>query len=367
MDAALTFTELDEWLGERQLSFSPPVPLPLADARSNARLFPVEGGLVGTAKMDSDLLNAHVMTATGLDACRNVMQGIRSHAVEACLVELMACEGGCINGPVLVDQSSVILSRQRVMQYAAHRQPQPLPERDERPDLGRVYHDYSVPTATFSEEEIAAVLHRVDKYSPEDELDCGACGYNSCREKAMAVLRGMAEATMCIPYMRARAESLTNVVMDVTPNAIVIVDQALHIQGFSPSAERMFVRHRPEVIGRPLLSVVPTVADFVAVRDTGRPLLNKVVHIGEGLVVEMTIVPVGAENLMVAILRDVTEHEQHRLELERIRAEDIRRSQEVINKQMRVAHEIAGLLGETTAETKVLLTQLTRLLEETDE
>ena len=276
----------------------------------------------------------------------------------------MACEGGCINGPSLMDQKSVILSRQRLMRYAAARQPKPLPTRGEWPDLSRAYHDYSVPVPEFSEAQILKVLKQVEKYGPEDELDCGACGYESCRDKAVAVLRGMAEATMCIPYMRARAESLTHVVIDVTPNAILIVDQALKIQDVSPSAEKMLHCRRSSAIGKPLREVLRVIEDFVEVRDTGQPVLNKVVRLREDLIVEEAIVPVGGENLIVAILRDVTERETQRKELERIRAETLARSQEVIKQQMRVAHEIAGLLGETTAETKVLLTQLARLMQE---
>ncbi|MBN1935195.1 MAG: PAS domain S-box protein, partial [Anaerolineae bacterium] len=363
MDAALTFTELEAWLGERSINFPAPVPLESLPKRVNARLFPIEGGLVGTAQMDTDILSSHVLTASGMDACRNVLQGIRSDAVEACLVELLACEGGCINGPSFMDRPSMILSRQRIQHYAAHRQPKPLPTRNEWPELERDYHDYSVPVPEFTETQIVQVLRRVDKFGPEDELNCGACGYESCREKAVAVLRGMAEATMCIPYMRARAESLTNVVMDVTPSAILIVDQALHIQDFSASAEQMFNCRRATVIGRPLREVLQVIDDFIEVRDTGQPVLNKIVRLGDDLIVEKAIVPVGGENLIVAILRDVTEQEQQRNELERIRAETLAHSQEVIKQQMRVAHEIAGLLGETTAETKVLLTQLARLIE----
>jgi len=174
----------------------------------------------------------------------------------------------------------------------------------------------------------------------------------------------MAEATMCIPYMRARAESLTNVVMDVTPDAVLIVDQALHIQDLSPSAERMFNQRRATMVGRPLHTLIHAVKDFLQVRETGVPVLNQVVNLKDGLVVEQSIVPVGGEELIVAILRDVTEREQQRREIEHIRDVTLHRSQEVINKQMRVAHQIAGLLGETTAETKVLLTQLARLIEE---
>jgi PAS domain S-box-containing protein len=239
----------------------------------------------------------------------------------------------------------------------------------------------------FTEEAIRGVLQQVGKYVPDDELNCGSCGYASCREKAIATLKGMAEPTMCIPYMRARAESLNSVVMDVTPNAIVIVDGDLRIQDMSISAERMFGHSRTSARGKPLAQVIPVIQDFVAVRDTGQCIQNKIVKMprpksaGNGtpakgggeaagdLIVEKTIVPVAgpsgkrnSHNLMLAIFRDVTEREQQRQDLETLRAETVQRTQEVISRQMRVAHEIAGLLGETTAETKVVLTQLTKLL-----
>jgi PAS domain S-box-containing protein len=188
----------------------------------------------------------------------------------------------------------------------------------------------------------------------------------------------MAEPTMCIPYMRARAESLHSVVMDVTPNAIVIVDGELRIQDMSTSAERMFGHSRMSARGKPLQHVIPVIQDFVTVRETGQAVQNKIVRMprpkangkpADDLIVEKTIVPVagpsgkpGSHNLMLAIFRDVTEREQQRQELETLRAETVQRTQEVISRQMRVAHEIAGLLGETTAETKVVLTQLTKLL-----
>ncbi|MCL0090288.1 4Fe-4S binding protein [Dehalococcoidia bacterium] len=364
VDAAITFTELEKWAQETGAAF-PAVRMEEEPVqRVCARLFPIEGGLVGTGHMDTDILAGDIVIASGIEACRNVMEGIRSGALEARLVELMSCEGGCINGPALMDQGSVALARQRVIAYATRCQPQPLPTRNEWPQLERVYHDYSRPTPEFTEEQIQEVLHRVEKYSPEDVLNCGACGYDSCRQKAAAVLSGMAEATMCIPYMRTRAESLTNVVMDVTPNAVLILDNTLHVQDISLTAERMFNCHRSVVRGKPLRELIPIADDFLAVRDTGQPMLNKIVRLRDDLTVDQSIVPVGGENLMVTVLRDVTESEQQREEMERIRAETLHRTQEVINKQMRVAHEIAGLLGETTAETKTLLTRLARLMQE---
>ncbi|WP_275942780.1 (Fe-S)-binding protein, partial [Candidatus Hakubella thermalkaliphila] len=157
----------------------------------------------------------------------------------------------------------------RVSAYAARRQPHPVPARAQWPQLQRAYHGRSLPSPEFAEEQIQEVLHRVEKYSPEDELNCGACGYDSCRQKAAAVLRGMAEVTMCIPYMRTRAESLTNVVMDVTPNGVLIVDNALHVQDVSPAAEWMCNCHRAAARGRPLRGSIPIGEDSVAAGAAG--------------------------------------------------------------------------------------------------
>jgi PAS domain S-box-containing protein len=391
VDAVLTYDELARWMAEagvalrpdevgkfaREMDASvlPPAHSPSSD--TPARLFPLEGGLLGTARLGTDLLSNSVFVSSGMDVCRNVLEGIRAGGWRTGMVELMACSGGCINGPALAERGSIALSRQRVQVYAERRGPQAPPPRGQWPDLVRSYRDRSVPEPQFSDAEITAVLHRVGKYLPEDELNCGSCGYSSCREKALATLRGMAEATMCIPYMRARTESLHTVVMEVTPNAILVVDGDLRVQDMSRSAEEMFGCSRTYARGKPLQSLIPMVDDFVSVRDSGESVLNKVVRfarVGNSsaeIVVEETVVPVtgpsaahdqGDRTLMLAILRDVTAREEEQRELELIRAETVRRTQEVIGKQMRVAHEIAGLLGETTAETKVVLTQLTRLL-----
>lgn len=387
VDAALTYEEFERWLADSGISLSqtsevasPTVTVATSevsgasDASSPARLFPLEGGLLATARLETDLLSTNILTGTGMAVCRNILDGIRAGGLQVAMVELMACSGGCLNGPVLESRPSVAVSRQRVQRYAAARGKQAIPDRGEWPDLLRTYSDRSMPEPEYSEEQIQGALRQVGKYSPEDELNCGSCGYPSCREKAIATLRGMAEPTMCIPFMRARAESLNSVVMDVTPNAIVIVDGDLKIQDMSISAERMFGHSRTSARGRPAQQVIPVIQDFVHVRDTGEPVQNKIVRMprpkgGGELVVEKTIVKVagpaeaqGDHNLMLAIFRDVTEREQQRQELETLRTETLQRTQEVIARQMRVAHEIAGLLGETTAETKIVLTQLSKLL-----
>ena len=169
---------------------------------------------------------------------------------------------------------------------------------------------------------------------------------------------------MCIPYMRRRAESLRQVVMEVTPNAVLIVDYQMIIQDLSPSAQVMLQRNGTSLRGRPLHMAIPLIDDFAKVRDSGKPVAESRVRLRDDLVVEQTIVPVDGQTLLVGIMRDVTEREQQREELDHIRKETLSRTQEVVKNQMRVAHEIAQLLGETTAETKMMLSRLAKLLEE---
>lgn len=365
IDAALTYEELSDWLRASEVSIAAAPGESERVPRANARAFPVEGGLVGTADLDTDILAGDIVTTSGLAACEDVLQGIRAGTLQASLVELMACEGGCINGPGMGDGVGIYLARQRVLEYASRRQAQPLPSRTEWPSLYRSYRDKSVPLPEFTEEQIREVLHRVDKYAPEDELNCGACGYPTCRDKAIATLRGLAEATMCIPYTRRRAESLRQVIMAVTQDPVITVDTRLHVQDMSPSAEAMLRCSLQQAIGHPLDEVAPppVLDGFRQVRQTSQPIVRQRLTLN-GLIVEQTIVAVSGQNLIVGILRDVTEREQQRTQLERIRDETLQRTQEVVIKQMRVAHEIAQLLGETTADTKIMLSRLARLLEE---
>ncbi len=364
INAALTFAELREWFEEQQVQFPIEEAEYGSDRPSIARLFPIEGGLVGTAAMDTGRLASQIITATGIEACQDVLRSMQKNQLKARLVELMACEGGCINGPVMRGQESAFLARQKVMEYSLRNQPKILPDPEDWPDLERSFQDERVPVPEYTEEQIREVLELVEKYTPQDELNCSACGYPTCRDKAIATLRGMAEATMCIPYMRRRAESIRQVVMDVTPDAILIVDKDLNLQDLSPSAEKMFHCHLPSMIGQPLKQVVPETEGFVHVRDTGNSFVSQAIHLRDDLVVEETIVPVKDQRLLVGILRDVTERERQHQELERIRNETLNRTQEVIKNQMRVAQEIAQLLGESTAETKMMLSRLAKLLKE---
>ena len=365
ISAAMTFRGLADWFKETGIVFQKTDSDAEPSSSVDARLFPVEGGLIGTAGLSTDMLNNSLIVASGLETCQNILSDIRASQLNASLVELMACTGGCINGPAMADlEGGIYAARQKIINYHRHRPAYTAIPRENWPDITRTYTDKKEPIPEFSEEQIRDVLRRVNKYTPDDELNCGACGYSSCREKAIATLRGMAEVTMCIPYMRSRSESLRQVVMDVSPNSIIIVDDHLGIQDMSPSAEHLFGCLLADVKGKHLSRLIPVYDDFIAVRDTGQPVIGKIRRLSDHLVAEQNIVRVEGQSLLVAIMRDITEHETEKQKFHQLRAQTLEQTREVVRKQMRVAHEIAHLLGETTAESKMIVTHLAKILEE---
>ena len=99
----------------------------------------------------------------------------------------------------------------------------------------RIILDDFVPSAS----DIRAVLAKTGKNSPVDELNCGACGYSACREKAIAVLNGYADIEMCLPYMRSRAESMSYEIIQNTPNGIVLMTDDFRIIDINTRAMKL--------------------------------------------------------------------------------------------------------------------------------
>ena len=355
VDAALTFNELEAWMDESGVALKART-APLVGQPLNARLFPVEGGLLRTAQLSTDVLSVEVLATSGLDDCEAILSAIRDGEIHARLVELMACQGGCVNGPRMRKGESTYARREWVIRYASQHEAMPSLEGVDL-ELERGYSDRGLRLPPIADAAISEVLARIEKYTPDDELNCSACGYNTCRAKAEATFRGMAELGMCVPFMRSRAESLANVVMDVVPSAVVVVDTKMRIQEVSPSGARLLGESKPTLVGRDLAELIP-IGTFKDVRAGGKSILGRKTQYRDDLIVREFVVPVEHSNLIVGIIEDVTRDEQRQGELDHIRVATIQQAQEVIDKQIRVAHEIASLLGETTAETKVQLTKM---------
>ena len=340
-----------------------------------ARLFPVEGGMLRSASLSTDMLDCDVLTVSGLESCKEVLkqfirgmrQGDRTHLPR--LVDMLACEGGCINGPKNPSVEDVYTRRARVLEYvkqssddrnrSKEADARDVPERPEIPQklLERSYRNLKPDVQAPDEGIIKAILAKTGKHSESDELNCGACGYDSCRDKAIAVFQGMADPEMCIPYMRERAESVANLFVASTPNAIVVIGEDEVIRDLNAAAERMFKRKKGEVVGKNLSAILEP-GYFRQALQEKTIVQGEVCYPDKELVTYQTIFYEPSERLAMGIIADITEERKRERRLLEIREQTLDKAQGVINKQMEVAQKIAGLLGETTAETKVLLTNL---------
>lgn len=360
IDAVITFTQLRELLSTA--TAEPPQAAETPSLMAGpGRYFPIAGGILKSF-MEYNVDDTEVIAVDGVENCMEVFNGISTGDIKPRFVEALACAGGCISGPAMALPQYTVIRRREVICHAKgrdknYRVPPFPPEKMARRFTARPVY---LPEPT--EEQIAAILRQTGKFSKEDEKNCGACGYNTCREKAVAVFQGLAEVDMCIPYMRERAESFANLIVDATPNAIVVVNESLVIQSLNQAARNLFAGG-PDVSKGMLLPSIMDCHHIIQAINTGRLAKGVRTDVPRyGLVTEQTIVPIKERGLVVVILTDITEREKQARELARMKDETVAKASEIITKQMQVAQEIAGLLGETTAETKAALLELTGLL-----
>lgn len=369
VDFVLNFAELQKWLEEEKIDVNHLQPAPFDGYQPDlARLFPVEGGMLRSTDLNTDLVETGSLALTGLENCIEFLKNLSSTGVpiKPGLFELLACTGGCIGGPRAATAKDLYRRREEVISYYNSRRTKD--ERSERPALPprlmyRKYQSKSHLESQPSEREIIEILARTGKFKPEDELNCGACGYGSCREKAVAVYRGWAEVQMCIPYMRNRAELLSDRILTAMPNGVVIVTSGLKIISINGFAQRMFKVQAEELIGQELSTLFDP-QYFRQVSASRLPVTVQNTYPDFELVTREIIFPLEHEGLVVGILVDITEEQYSRLQMKQMKAQTIHRAKTVIAKQMQVAQEIAGLLGETTAETKMLLSKLIKVMSE---
>ncbi|MCK9222511.1 MAG: [Fe-Fe] hydrogenase large subunit C-terminal domain-containing protein [Limnochordia bacterium] len=366
IDAVLTFEELEELCADLPLELGKPAGDFALPHPSSARLFPLEGGLIETAGMDTSMLAGSIRAISGMQECIDFLQELRDNRQEHLeIVELMACKNGCIGGPAISQTLHTEKRRQAVIDWYQG-------AKDE--SASEILAPARVPTRTYRsdtaarlpeppDEAIREILAQIGKFSSADELNCGACGYNTCREKAVAVYHKAAEIDMCIPYMRKRAESLANVIMQSIPNGIVVCNRDLNIVTLNPAAEHMFVCSLENIKGKKLGYLIDP-KYFRQALSTQELTIVEVAYPNYHLTTKQYILYVEEQDVVIGILVDITQEQKQQAELTTLRQETLVKAQEVIDKQMRVAQEIAGLLGETTAETKVLLTRLSNYIRE---
>lgn len=362
VDAIMTFVQLRQWLNQNKYknedaALDSYVPEPLG----NARFFPLAGGILKSF-MEFDILDTEIIAVDGIESCQEVFESLSRGEIAPRFIEAFSCVGGCIGGPaggctlpMPVRKLKAIKLANSVDKKVVWQVPQGL-------DFTCQHSATPVISPEPSESEIKEILHKIGKFTRADEKNCGACGYNTCREKAIAVYRGVAETEMCMPYMRSKAESFANIIVENSLNGIIAVDRKMIIQEINPAIKQMFEGNKIIEKGCSLTEFIDC-SDFVAAAEFGHKVLNKRVEYPEyGIITEQMIVAVPEHSLVIGVISNVTEDEKRAQEWAKMREETVEKAREIINKQMHVAQEIAGLLGETTAETKSALLEMVWLL-----
>ena len=354
VDAVLTFEELTNWLKSERIELEKEVD---DTPESRARFFPTTGGILKT--MAQNAPGYTYIALDGVDNCISALKDIESGKIHKCFIEMSACVGSCIGGPVMekYHSTSPIKDYVTVADYAGERdfevdQPAPM-------ELKKHFSMIEKKLQTPSENDIMAVLRQMGKFKPSDELNCGSCGYNSCREKAIAIIQGKAEISMCLPFLKDKAESFSDTIVKNTPNGLIVLNENLEVQQINNAARKiMNIRAASDVLGEPVVRILdPTV--FVQVRNSGRTVRDQRTYLAEyKKYVEQTVVYDSDSRMLIGIMRDITDEEADREKKARINKQTVEVADTVVEKQMRIVQEIASLLGETAAETKIALTKL---------
>ncbi len=359
VDCALTFEELSSWMEEAGVTFDRKEG---DEEAGRARLFPTAGGILRT--MYCDRKDYTYLTVDGMENCIAALKDILEGKITHCFIEMSACAGSCIGGPAM-DRNHRLPVRDylAVNRYAGeHDFAIPQPNRDAmQKKISYLGVRKEMPGSAAIEE----ILHKMGKMSPEQELNCGSCGYNTCREKAVAVYQGKADLTMCLPYLKERAESFSDTIISNTPNGIMVLNESLEVQQINAAARQiMNIRDVSDVLGEPVVRILDP-QRYLQVLNDGRNIHDKRVYLAEyRRYVEETIIYDRSYHILMSIMRDITNEELEREKKEAVSRQTIEITDKVIEKQMRAVQEIASLLGESTAETKIALTNLKEYLKD---
>ena len=360
VDLAITFKDLRRWLEEERVDLTKilaGVEDRFVPERSHeGALYPIDGGMVATIKRRASFERGQFMAFSGITDIRDALEEIdRTPLERPVFVELLACEGGCVNGPQCSSRRGTIRKRVQVMRYADQAAQERLVKPETDPQAS--WDIAAIPPSVPRETEIREVLAKIGKYSREDELNCGACGYDTCREFAAAFLNRKAEQMMCVSYMRKLAQKKANALLRTMPSGVVIVDRDLAIVECNRSFARLLGNEamllydaKPGLEGVSLRKLVPFHDYFEAVLETDIDVLDKDIRYQQK-VFHGSIFSIEKNYIVGGIFQDVT---VPAIQKDRI----IAQAENIIRKHLSTVQKIAFLLGENAAESEVMLNSI---------
>ena len=376
VDYVITFSELQQWLTAAQVqveTLTPPLPGQAADIRLS-RIAAMSGGF--TMAMHPSA-HQRALPACGIDSCKQILKELTENpgSYSNCFLELNACPNGCIGGPSFRRTKTGLLHGMIRLQNASLSNGISDYEKDDfsaaaLTDISRHYDTFVLrrEDTPASEEEIRKVLAQMGKFTPEDELNCGACGYNTCREKARAVLAGKAEISMCVPFMRERQESYSNKIINVMPGILVTVDYQLKVIHMNQAARDLFdPLHKKELIGAPVSDLMDDYSLVNLISFDKNRSDDQIYLEDRKIYLERTLANDRKNQLILCVMKDITREMEEKLRIRKAQNNAAAMADKLAAEQLKLVHQIASLLGETAADTKVAVEQLKRTILREDE
>ncbi|GAB1477214.1 [Fe-Fe] hydrogenase large subunit C-terminal domain-containing protein [Bacillota bacterium] len=366
IDWVLTFTELISWMEEEGIKLEECAE---SDFESfgildKARLFPLQGGMLKTGDIDCDGTNADVIHISGAEDVQGLLE-IPPESWKYMVVEPLFCSGGCINGPGFPKEKNIFSRKQDIVAYA---------KKASIKDKGGDHQDINytagfriprdrAPLADVSEEKIQEILDSTGKSNPEMQLNCGACGYKTCRDNAIAVARGMAETEMCVSYMRRLAQQRADRIIETTPNGIVTLDKEMNIISMNPAFQKMFMCNNA-IIGKHISYLLDS-GNYEKLAG-GSDEQFESIRTKYGVKYHERVYALRDENQYVGIYSDLTKFRFDGNQIDLIKNQTLDQAKELLYHQIRFSQEMAHYLGKSTAKSEEMVKRIMDLYEEND-
>jgi len=357
LDVVLTFEDLENWLNDENIDLAQMHEtgedrFALEESREGA-LYPIEGGMAPGVARSGEINSSQIMSFSGIANVEQALKGIGEWRPEQNIfLELTACAGSCVNGPKAARSRSIARRRFEILQQAKSTDDAP---RAENLAATRPYAAIPIPRDEYSEVQITEALRSVGKYSLEDELNCGGCGYESCREFARALIARNAERMMCATYTRKLAQKKANALLQKMPSAVAIVDEQLRIIECNKNFLRLFsedVTQTKELEGCSIDAVIPFSNLFRRVLESGEDIVSHDIRYQRSTL-NTSIFTIEPRSVLCGIFQDITEPIFQKEQI-------IGRAREVIQKNLHTVQQIAYLLGENAADSEIILNSIVR-------
>ncbi|MBR1648363.1 MAG: 4Fe-4S binding protein [Alphaproteobacteria bacterium] len=359
LNLSLTFPDLRQWFKDAginpyEIRTSVYDKFVIENAKEGSA-YPIEGGMIETLRPYKEAnAKTYMMQISGIKHLKHELSNIDVQNLDRLVfIECLACSGGCVCGPCITNHKSGMKKRLDVLKNSDFSGD--IASRIPKTNIFENFAGAAVDKKEFSETQIRKALNAIGKYNVEDELNCNACGYDTCRNFACAMLQGKAEPQMCITNMKQLAQRKANALLRCIPSPIVIVNAKLQILEYNDKFAETFWQdeehnqkyHREDLRNADLRDFIGFTNLFSASLDLLQDIRKDHVRFQSKLY-DVVVFNIDQGQIVGGIIQDVTNMEMKK---EKIAA----KARDVIKKNLATVQQIACTLGEHMAETEILL------------